>query len=196
MNDKRRPDKNVVDWVEPAVARLNPYQPGRPLEEVAREIGLAPEQVCKLASNENALGVSPLAVEAMRRHAEDMYLYPDGSAYYLRQKVAENFQVRPEQIVFGAGSNELLEFIGHCFMGAGRSIVVSQYAFVIYKLLAMMFGSDIVEVPACELGHDLGAMAAAVRPDTRVVFVCNPNNPTGTFLRPEEIAAFNRKSVV
>ncbi len=186
-------NKKIVDWVNASVGRLNPYQPGRPIEEVAREIGLAPEQVCKLASNENALGVSPLAVEAMRRHAEDMHLYPDGSAHYLRRKVAGEFGVEPGQVVFGAGSNELLEFIGHCFMGPGRSIVVSQYAFVIYKLLALMFGSEIVETPAVELGHDLDAMAAAVRPDTRVVFVCNPNNPTGTFLREREIAAFVEK---
>ena len=181
------------EWVNPDLKKVKPYQPGRPIEEVAREIGLSPAEICKLASNENALGVSPKALEAMRRSAAEMHRYPDGSAYYLRLKAADKFQVNPENLIFGAGSNELLEFIAHAWMGPERSIIVSQYAFVIYKLLAVMFGSEIIEVEAQQFGHDLEAMAAAVRPDTRVVFVCNPNNPTGTAIGEEEIAEFVEK---
>ncbi len=186
-------NQTPVDWINPEVGQVRPYQPGRPIEEVAREAGLSPGEICKLASNENALGPSPKAVQAIHDCAGDMHRYPDGSAYYLRRQTAAKYQVKPEQLIFGAGSNELLEFIGHCFMGPERSVVVSQYAFVIYKLLATMFGSEIIEAPASSLGHDLDAMAAAVRSDTRVVFVCNPNNPTGTFLGEERIAEFVEK---
>ncbi len=177
-------------WMNPNVAGIIPYQPGRPIEEVARELGLDPVGVSKIASNENPLGVSPKAVAAIHSSATDMHRYPDGGAYYLRSKLAERFQVAPSQLVMGNGSNELIEFIGHCFMDEDRSVVVSAHAFVIYKLIARMMGSEIIEVPTVGLGHDLAAMAAAVRDDTSVVFICNPNNPTGTMLLQDELDEF------
>ena len=184
----------VEKWLNKDVASIVPYEPGRPIEEVAREMGMTPESISKLASNENPLGPSPLALEAMKVHARDMYLYPDGGAYYLRTKLAETFGVNMKQVVLGNGSNEILEFIGHCFMGKGRSIVMSAHAFVIYKLIARMFNAEVKEIPTQErLDHDLESMAAAIDNTTCAVFVCNPNNPTGTLVRQAEVEAFLAK---
>lgn len=177
--------------LNPDVAAITPYEPGRPIEEVARELGLDPDSISKLASNENPLGISPKALQAVRDAAPEAFRYPDGGAFYLREKLAARFGVERAQVILGNGSNEILEFIGHCFMAPGRSIVVSAHAFVIYKLIARMFGCDVIETPATAgLGHDLHAMAAAVRNDTAAVFVCNPNNPTGTMVDPAQVEAF------
>lgn len=181
-------------WLNTDIAAIKPYEPGRPIEEVAREMGLDPGAISKLASNENPLGPSPFAMRAMRQRISEMYLYPDGGAYYLRNKLAEKYGVTRNQVVLGNGSNEILEFIGHCFMGNGRSVVVSAHAFVIYKLIARMFNTTVKEIPATHgLGHDLAAMAAAVDDSTCAVFVCNPNNPTGTLVEHAEIAEFLEK---
>lgn len=178
-------------WLNPQLAKIQPYEPGRPIEEVARELGLNPGDIQKLASNENPLGPAPAALRAMKENAAEMYLYPDGGAYHLRQRLAGIYDIPPEQIVFGNGSNEILEFIGHCYFASGRSIVVSAHAFVIYKLIAAMFNTEVIEVPATsDYGHDLDAMAAAVREDTCAVFVCNPNNPTGTLAGEDEVLRF------
>jgi histidinol-phosphate aminotransferase len=128
----------------------------------------------------------------VRKTAPELFRYPDGGAYYLGHKLADKLGFRPEQLMFGAGSNEILEFIAHCFMGPGRSVVASQHAFVVYRLLSHMFGTDFIEVPARDLGHDLTAMRKAIRDDTSVVFVCNPNNPTGTLCRQAGIMRFVR----
>ncbi len=181
---------SILKWLNPSVAATRPYQPGRPIEEVAREYGLDPASVCKLASNENPLGTSPKARKRLLEVLDETYRYPDGGAYYLRRKLAGLLEVKPEQLIFGNGSNEIIEFIGHCFLGPGRSLVASAHAFVIYKLIGRMFGADVIEVPTRGLGHDLAAMRKAVRSDTSVVFVCNPNNPTGTLLREDEIRSF------
>jgi len=185
---------SLLDRMNPHVAAVHPYQPGRPIEEVAREYGLAPEDICKLASNENPLGVSPKALRHLRRVLRDTCRYPDGGAYYLRRKLADRLGVAPEQLIFGNGSNEIIEFIGHCFMGPGASVVASAHSFVIYKLMAGMFGSRFIEVPTRGLGHDLTAMARAIQPDTSVVFICNPNNPTGAFLRGRQIRRFMERA--
>ncbi|MFO7820480.1 MAG: histidinol-phosphate transaminase [Lentisphaeria bacterium] len=181
----------IEKWLNDDVASITPYEPGRPIEEVAREMGMNPAAISKLASNENPLGPSPRALEAMQKHVNEMYLYPDGGAYYLRSKLAGRYDVSRKQLVLGNGSNEILEFIGHCFMGRDRSIVVSAHAFVIYKLIARMFNTEVREVPASTgLGHDLDAMATAVDDTTCAVFVCNPNNPTGTMASQKEIEKF------
>ncbi len=181
----------IEKWLNPDVASIKPYEPGRPIEEVARELGMDPDSISKLASNENPLGVSPKALKALQATAVEAYRYPDGGAFYLREKLAARFGVERSQVILGNGSNEILEFIGHCFMAPGRSIVVSAHAFVIYKLIARMFNCDVIEVPAAAgLKHDLDAMAAAIREDTAIVFVCNPNNPTGTMVEQDEVAAF------
>lgn len=173
----------LIKKVNPAVARLNPYEPGRPIEEVAREQGLDPAEIVKLASNESALGPSPLAMAAIQRDLGEIYRYPDGGAYVLRNKLAALHGVTREQVILGNGSNEILEFIGHCFLGPDSSAVFSAHAFVIYKLLSAMFGTRAIEVPmAPGLVHDPEAILAAIAPDTNVVFICNPNNPTGTMM--------------
>lgn len=171
--------------------RLRPYEPGRPIEEVARDHGIGdPASIVKIASNENPLGPSPRALEAMRAAAADVHRYPDGGAYLLRHALARRLGVGPGQIVFGNGSNELLEFAAHAFLGPGASAVMSERAFVIYRMLCVMFGARAIEVPMRAHTHDLEAMAAAVEPDTRVVFVSNPNNPTGTMVSGKEVERF------
>jgi histidinol-phosphate aminotransferase len=174
----------------PALSDLPVYQPGRPIEEVARELGLPPRDIIKLASNENPLGPSPLALAAMRRALAQANLYPDGNAFYLKQKLASKLGVAPANLILGNGSNELLEFIGHALLSPGAQAVVSQYCFAVYPIVTALFGGKLVVVPARDYGHDLEAMLAALTPATRVLFVANPNNPTGTVAPPKQLAAF------
>jgi histidinol-phosphate aminotransferase len=178
---------SVLSALNPALANLPVYQPGRPIEEVAREHNLPVESVIKLASNENPLGPSPKAVAAMRKAIDSLHLYPDGNAFYLKRKLAQKLAVDPNQIVFGNGSNEIIEFIGHAFIRPGVDVIVSEYCFAIYPIMARMFGANLISVPARGLGHDLTAMLRAITPQTRVMFVANPNNPTGTLAAREEI---------
>ena len=178
---------SVLSALNPNLANLPVYQPGRPIEEVAREHNLPVESVIKLASNENPLGPSPKAVAAMRKALDSLHLYPDGNAFYLKRKLAGKLNVKPEQICLGNGSNEIIEFVGHAFMRPGVDVLVSEYCFAIYPIMARMFGANVISVPARNLGHDIPGMLAAITPQTRVMFVANPNNPTGTLARNEEI---------
>ena len=180
--------------INPFLKTLPTYQPGRPIEEVARELNLPASDIIKLASNENPLGPSPLALAAMQKVLAHLNLYPDGNAFYLKQKLAEKLGVAPANLVLGNGSNEIIEFVGHALLGGGdataANIVVSQYCFAIYPLVAKMFGADVITVPARNHGHDLPAMLRAITPQTRAVFVANPNNPTGTLVPREEVIQF------
>jgi histidinol-phosphate aminotransferase len=169
---------------------LPSYQPGRPIEEVARELGRPPSDIIKIASNENPLGPSPAAVAAMQRVITHLNLYPDGNAFYLKQKLAAKLGVQTSNLIFGNGSNEIIEFVGHAYMAPGVEVVVSQYCFAVYPLVAKLFGAKLVSVPAKNLGHDLPAMLRAITPRTRVVFVANPNNPTGTTVSKEDLLSF------
>ncbi len=166
------------------------YHPGRPIEEVARELGLPADDIIKLASNENPLGPSRLALAAMRRALAQVNLYPDGNAYYLKEKLAAKLGVTPAHLILGNGSNEVIEFIGHALISPGAEVVVSQYCFAVYPIVTALFGGKLVVVPAKDYGHDLDAMLAAITPNTRVVFVANPNNPTGTAASREDLARF------
>lgn len=178
----------------PGVATLPTYEPGRPIDEVARDLGFKDaSEITKLASNENALGPSPLALKAMQVHASLMHLYPDGGAFYLKQALSQKLGVSPEQLLVGNGSNELIEFVGHTFLGPDAGVVMADGAFVVYKLIAALFNAPIVAVPMQQFTHDLDAMLAAIRPETRIVFIANPNNPTGTVVSPEAIHAFMDK---
>jgi len=181
---------NLSALANPWTAELPVYEPGKPLEEVAAELGLSStREIAKLASNENAIGPSPRAVEAMRIAAARMHVYPDGDALYLRRALAEKLGVPVREIVLGNGSNELIELLGHVFLHPEASVVVSERAFLIYKFVAALFRARVVEVPMRDMTHDLRAMREAVRPDTRLIFVGNPNNPTGTMVEEADLEA-------
>ena len=176
--------------LNPVIERLPVYQPGRPIEEVARELGLDPDEVIKLASNENPLGPSRVALAAMRQALPRLNLYPDGNAFLLRLKLAKHLGVSPANLLLGNGSNEVIELLGHALLDPAAEVVVSQYCFAIYPIIAALFGARLVVVQARIYGHDLEAMSRAITPSTRLVFVANPNNPTGTAVSPAELARF------
>jgi len=176
--------------VNPALKDLPVYQPGRPIEDVARELGLPAASIIKLASNENPLGPSPAALAAMQKVLGSLNLYPDGNAFQLKQKLAEKLGVAPAHLILGNGSNEIIEFVGHALLSPGSEVVVSQYCFAIYPLVTKIFNATLVTVPANGHGHDLPAMLRAITSQTRAVFVANPNNPTGTSVSKAELLAF------
>ncbi len=176
-----------------ALEKLPVYLPGRPIEEVARELGLDPEGIIKLASNENPLGPSPKAMEAVRKAASAMNIYPDGSAFRLKNKISKKLNLPTHCISFGNGSNELLELIGHAVLQPGDECVMSQYCFAVYPIVTRLFNAEIIMVPAKNYGSDLEAMLKAITPNTRIVFLANPNNPTGTFLSEAELSDFIAK---
>lgn len=177
--------------IKPWVQKLPVYEPGRPIEEVAREFGITdPASIVKLASNENALGPSRKALAAMRAAAREMHLYPDGGSYHLRQSLAVRLGVAPSQVTLGHGSNELIALLGHVFLEPGTSIVMADRAFVVYRLVANLYQAATIAVPMRDFTHDLDAMLAAIRPDTRLLFIANPNNPTGTAVSKEQIERF------
>ncbi len=172
------------------VREIAPYVPGKPVAETARELGLAEADILKLASNENPLGSSPRAIEAIRGALDDLAWYPDGSGHDLKAAISARLAVRPENVVLGNGSNDVLELVARAFLTPADSAVFSRHAFMVYPLVVKAVGARGIEVPAKDYGHDLDAMAAAIGPDTKLVFVANPNNPTGTFLPWEEVRAF------
>lgn len=172
------------------VQALSPYQPGKPIDELARELGLNPDRIIKLASNENPLGPSPKALAAVRKVLGELCRYPDGNGFDLKQALSERYGVMPSQITLGNGSNDVLEVITRCFADQNSEVVFSQYAFAVYPLVTQAIGATGVSVPASDYGHDLNAMAEAVTDRTKLVFVANPNNPTGTVHGAEAIEAF------
>lgn len=177
----------------PAYVRaIAPYQPGKPISELAREYGLDEGSIIKLASNENPLGFSPRAKEAIERALVDLSRYPDGNAFDLRVMLAQRYRVEPESVVVGNGSNDLLEMAASVFLAPGSAAVFSQHAFAVYPLATQARGARCIAVPAKQYGHDLAAMRDAITADTRVVFIANPNNPTGTFIGARDIEAFLR----
>ena len=178
---------NLTDLVNPHILSQPVYEPGRPIEDVARELGLDPTGIIKMASNENPLGTSPKALAAMRKALDGAALYPDGGCIALREKLAARHGISPDQIVVGNGSNELLEMLGHVFLRPGDEVVMGAPAFIVYKLVTRLFGATPVEVPLRDHVHDLQAMAAAVTERTKMVFLPSPNNPTGTFNESEEM---------
>jgi histidinol-phosphate aminotransferase len=176
--------------ISPFLKNLPVYQPGRPIEEVARELGLPADGIIKVASNENPFGPSPLAVAAMQKALAGVNLYPDGNAFYLKQRLAAKLGVEPANLVLGNGSNEIIEFVAHALLAPGADVVVSQFCFAVYPIVTKLFGANLIIVPAKSYGHDLLAMLRAITPRTRIVFVANPNNPTGTLAPREEVIKF------
>lgn len=176
--------------VNPTVLTQPVYEPGKPIEEVARELGLAPAGIIKLASNENPFGPSPRAIAAATQALLQGELYPDGGCFALRAKLAARHALAPNQFVVGNGSNEILELLGHVFLRPGDEVVMGNPAFVVYKLVTLLFGARPIEVPVTAWRHDLKAMAAAITPRTKLVFVASPNNPTGATNSAAELVAF------
>jgi len=172
----------------PGVLGLHPYQPGKPIEELEREYGLS--NIIKLASNENPLGPSPKALEAMRGELEGVWLYPDGNGFDLKQKLAAKHGVEMSQITLGNGSSDVLEFAVRVFVTAEDEVLFSEHSFALYPILTQAVGGKAVVAPAKNWGHDLEAMKARISERTRVIFIANPNNPTGTWLEVGELEAF------
>ena len=184
---------SIWNEAHPWLRELVAYEPGKPIEDVARELGIAPAEIIKLASNENPLGPSPKALAAMHEAVERAHFYPDGGGYYLREAIAEKFRLSREHVILGSGSNEVIEFIGHAFLRPGDEVITSRHAFVVYKLMATLFGARTIEVPDPNFQHDLDGIAAAVTSRTREIFIANPNNPTGTLVSQAEIDRFMEK---
>jgi histidinol-phosphate aminotransferase len=179
---------NPRDLAPANIRDIAPYQPGKPISELERELGV--KDIVKLASNENPLGISPLALAALQREASVAALYPDGNGFELKSALARKFGLRTEQLVLGNGSNDVLELAARAFLVPGSSAVYSQHAFAVYPLAVQAAGGHGIEVPAKNFGHDLDAMRAAVTPATKLIFIANPNNPTGTFVEAAELKTF------
>ena len=179
---------SLVEQALSYVRAISPYQPGKPITELAREMGIPVDKIVKLASNENPLGMSPLARQAVEKAVAGIERYPD--QFDLIAKVAERCGVAQSQVVLGNGSNDVLDLIARVFLAPGRSAVFAQHAFAVYPLATLSTGAELISTPAKHYGHDLAAMRAAIRPDTRIVWIANPNNPTGNFLPYPEVRAF------
>src|SRR5438093_12735988 len=168
---------SIWDLANPQLREIAVYHPGKPIEETARELGLDPGAIVKLASNENPLGPSPKAMEAMRDALEKGHLYPDGGGFCLCNTVAAKLVVAPENVILGNGSNEVLEFLGHAFLNPGDDVIASEYAFIVYKLIATSFGARTIEVPSPDYQQDLEGMLDAITRKTQLIIVPKPNNP-------------------
>jgi histidinol-phosphate aminotransferase len=179
--------QSLWDIANAQLRELAVYQPGKPIEETARELNVDPSKIVKLASNENPLGPSPKAVKAMRAALEQAQLYPDGGGLYLREALATELDLARENIILGNGSNEVIEFLGHAFLRPGDEVIASEHAFVAYKLIAALFGVRIIETYSPNYAHHLEGMLAAINRKTRIVFIANPNNPTGTLISQNKI---------
>jgi histidinol-phosphate aminotransferase len=186
LPSRRDPSRQAPSYVQ----ELSPYVPGKPIEELAREYGLPVTDIVKLASNENPRGPSAAVRAAIAAATNDLCRYPDGNGFALKQALAARYGVSPERIVLGNGSNDVLELVTQAFLRPGDRAVYSRHAFAVYPLAVKARGAEGIEVPAKDYGHDLPAMRAAVTPQTRAVFVANPNNPTGTWIEPHVLKAF------
>lgn len=180
----------IEQYANAFVCDLVAYETGKPIDETARELGLDPASIIKVASNENPLGPSPKAKAAMKQALEDAHLYPDGAGFRLRSAIAEKHNLSLDNVVIGNGSNEIIELLCHSFLNKDAELIAAEHAFVVYKLMATLFGAKYVEVPDPGFVHDLEAMADAINENTRLVFIANPNNPTGTVVGQEAIDKF------
>ncbi len=181
---------NLCDFAPEYIRAIQPYQPGKPISELARDMGLDKHNIIKLASNENPLGTSPLALEAMMIALNEVALYPDGSGFELKAALSMRHAVDPEQIILGNGSNDVLDLAARVFLKPGATAVFSQHAFAVYPLVTQAIGAHGISVPARDYGHDLHAMLDAITPETRIVFIASPNNPTGTVSSEEDLLRF------
>ncbi|MEJ2397454.1 MAG: histidinol-phosphate transaminase [Gammaproteobacteria bacterium] len=179
---------NFCDLAVPGVRELKPYQPGKPIEELQREYGL--REVIKLASNENPLGPSPRALAALTSGMDELARYPDGNGFALKQALADKFSVEVNQITLGNGSNDILELVARTFVQPGEEVIFSQHAFAVYPIATQAVGGKAVIVPAKDWANDLDAIGEAINANTRVIFIANPNNPTGTWIDGDSLKQF------
>lgn len=175
---------------QPGVQKLSPYVPGKPVDELARELDIDPARIIKLASNENPMGASPKALQAIKYALAELTRYPDGNGFELKQRLSQACGVQPEQVTLGNGSNDILEIVARAYLAPGLNAVFSEHAFAIYPIVTQVVGATAHVARAKEWGHDLPAMLAAIDSNTRVVFIANPNNPTGTWFGPGALADF------
>lgn len=185
---------SITTYANQHVLDLVAYQPGKPIEETARELGMNPEDIVKLASNENSLGPSPRAINAMCAAAAGAHIYPDGASFTLRSKLADMFGVAFEQTVVGSGSSEIIELLCHACLNEKAELIAAKHSFSMYPIMCKLFGATYVEVDnKADWSHDLMGMLKAITPDTRLIFITNPTNPVGTMVYQEEIDAFMEK---
>jgi len=185
---------SIQDLANRELLDLVPYEPGKPVDDVARELGLDPASIIKLASNENPLGPSPLAMAAMHKAIETCHFYPDGGGFHLRNAIAEKFGLGRENVVLGNGSNEIIELLFHTFTRPGiHEVITARHAFAVYTLMAQLFGVRDIVVDDVDFTPDLPAMLRAVTPQTRLIFLASPNNPTGTRVTNEALDDFLRR---
>ena len=185
-----RPEASTALDALAYVREIAAYAPGKPIEELAREFGLDPRNIVKLASNENPLGAPARAREAMLATMEEVGRYPDGNAFALRSALAQRLDVPMEWVTVGSGSNDILEMAAGVMLAPGRSCIFSQYSFAVYAIATQARGARAIVVPAKHYGHDLDGMRRALSTDTRLIYIANPNNPTGTFVDGATLEAF------
>ncbi len=182
---------NICEFSPPYVRAIAPYQPGKPISELAREYGLDERSIIKLASNENCMGPSPKAVAAVKKSLPDINRYPDASSFYLRRRVAKFLGIDASSLIFGNGSDEIIGMATRTFVGDGDEVVIAKPTFLIYEIVSQLQGAKIKSIPLRkDLKYDLRAMKKAVTPDTKIVFIANPDNPTGTYVSKKELDEF------
>ena len=180
--------KPINELVRPSILEIRPYVPGKPIEEVERELGL--KDIIKLASNENPLGPSPKAVVAMQKEVEKVNYYPDSNCYYLKEALAQHLSLTLENIILGNGSDELLKLIAEAFLKEGEEVIYGSPSFSEYEFVTRVMAGKVVEVPLDNLTYDLKSIAGKINSQTKLIFLCNPNNPTGTMVKRQEVAEF------
>lgn len=183
--------RGLTELARPSIFQIKPYVPGKPIEEVQRELGLA--DVIKLASNENPLGPAPAAIEALKEHAPGVSLYPDGACFALKKALAAHLGIDPDYLIIGNGSDEILKLLAEAFLSPQDEVIISSTTFGEYAYASHLMGARIVTVPTHEYTYDLEAMAGAVTQKTKIIFVCNPNNPTGTYVNGNAVEKFMRR---
>ena len=184
-------DLEIKDLINSSIKSLTPYEPGKPIEDLEREYGI--KNAVKLASNESPLGPSPKVLTASEEVISGVHRYPDGNGFRLKQALSSKYSVDMSVLTLGNGSNDIIEFVARCFLSPKDNAIYSKYAFAVYPLIVQALGAEGIEVEAKDWGHDLQSMLEAINKDTKIVFIANPNNPTGTFIKKNEMIRFLEK---